>query len=60
VTGKGHRIGAPDETNFEFGLDCILDHASRLIDDGSKAVKRAPSRQRKTAATRVRNNTTAP
>src|SRR5262249_45837729 len=20
VTGKGHRIGAPDETNFEFGL----------------------------------------
>jgi AcrR family transcriptional regulator len=59
VTGKGHRIGAPDETNFEFGLDCILDHASRLIDEGSKAVKRSPSRQRKAPATRVRSNTTA-
>ena len=53
VTGKGHRIGAPDETNFEYGLDCILDHAGRLIEEGSKssakAGKSAPSRQRKTA-----------
>jgi hypothetical protein len=47
VTGKGHRIGAPDETNFEYGLDCILDHAGRLIEEGSKAAK--PSRQRKAA-----------
>ncbi|GAB7142513.1 TetR/AcrR family transcriptional regulator [Mycobacterium riyadhense] len=50
VTGKGHRIGAPDETNFEYGLDCILDHASRLIADAAKAARRAPARQRKTAA----------
>jgi AcrR family transcriptional regulator len=49
VTGKGHRIGAPDETNFEYGLECILDHADRLIDEGSKAAKSAPSRQRKAA-----------
>ena len=35
VTGKGHRIGAPDETNFEYGLDCILDHAGRLIEKSS-------------------------
>jgi hypothetical protein len=49
VTGKGHRIGAPDETNFEFGLDCILDHASRLIEESSKAGQSAPSRQRKAA-----------
>jgi AcrR family transcriptional regulator len=47
VTGLGHRIGAPDETNFEYGLDCILDHASRLIDEGAKAAKSATSRPRK-------------
>jgi len=45
VTGQGHRIGAPDETNFEYGLDCILDHAGRLIEKSSQA----PSRQRKAA-----------
>src|SRR5271166_4914900 len=45
VTGQGHRIGAPDETNFEFGLDCILDNASRLIEQGSKST----GRQRKPA-----------
>ena len=53
VTGKGHRFGAPDETNFEYGLDCILDHASRLIDEGSKPGKSAPSRQRKAAKSPV-------
>lgn len=36
VTGKGHRIAAPDETNFEYGLECILDHASQLIEAGAK------------------------
>ena len=46
VTGIGHRIGAPDETNFEYGLKCILDHAGRLIEEGaSKSAK--PSRRRK-------------
>jgi len=39
VTGQGHRIGAPDETNFEFGLDCILDHAGSLIEKGGKGGK---------------------
>ncbi|MBI2703246.1 MULTISPECIES: TetR/AcrR family transcriptional regulator [Mycobacterium] len=50
VSGKGHRIAAPDETNFEYGLECILDHAGQLIEAGkssSKAVKSAP---RKAAA----------
>ena len=27
VTGEGHHIGAADDNNFEYGLDCILDHA---------------------------------
>jgi AcrR family transcriptional regulator len=30
------RIGAADDHNFEFGLQCILEHAERLIDEGSK------------------------
>ena len=29
---KGLRSGAPDERNFEYGLRCILDRASRLIE----------------------------
>ncbi|CPR10152.1 TetR family transcriptional regulator [Mycobacterium bohemicum DSM 44277] len=49
VTRQGHRIGAPDETNFEYGLDCILDHAAGLIEKGSRAAKSPSSRQRKTA-----------
>jgi hypothetical protein len=52
VTRIGHRIGAPDETNFEYGLNCILDHASGLIEEsnaGSKGSKAGPSRQRRPA-----------
>ena len=37
VSGEGHRIGAADNRNFEFGLECILDHASRLIEEGKKS-----------------------
>lgn len=42
VTGEGHRIGAADDTNFEYGLDCILDHAARLIEQSP-----APSPRRR-------------
>ena len=62
VTRIGHRIGAPDETNFEYGLTCILDHASRLIDESneSKGSKAAPARQRKPAkSTTARTRTKA-
>ena len=41
---EGHRIGAADDVNFEFGLDCILDHAERLIEQGAQ-----PSRPAKPA-----------
>ena len=34
LTRRGHRIGIADDINFEYGLTCILDHASRLIDEG--------------------------
>jgi AcrR family transcriptional regulator len=47
VSRIGHRIGAPDETNFEYGLNCILDHASGLIDEGSNTTKSTTSRPRK-------------
>src|ERR1700741_4353876 len=50
ITRIGHRIGAPDETNFEYGLNCILDHADRLIEGGKGSKgKSAPTRHRKAA-----------
>lgn len=45
MTAKGYHIGAADDNNFEFGLDCILDHAGRLIEQRSKTT----GKQRKTA-----------
>src|ERR1700741_1672768 len=41
LTSEGHRIGASDEQNFEYGLECILDHAERLIEAGKKTAKPA-------------------
>jgi hypothetical protein len=51
VTDEGHRIGASDENNFEYGLDCILDHAARLI-EASTTAKPAGAQRRKAAAPR--------
>jgi AcrR family transcriptional regulator len=48
LAAKGHRLAAAGEKNFEYGLDCILDHASRLIDEGRKG----GSRPRKSAPKR--------
>ena len=48
ATAKGHRIGAADEFNFDYGLECILDHADTL--DSKRPVEeeaRARSAQRK-------------
>jgi AcrR family transcriptional regulator len=53
MTAKGHHIGAADDNNFEYGLDCILDHASRLIEQGSKST----ARQRKSTSSRPRKST---
>jgi hypothetical protein len=46
LSDDDHRIGAPDDNNFEYGLDCILDHAERLIEQAS--AKAAPAQRRKT------------
>jgi AcrR family transcriptional regulator len=55
MTTKGHHIGAADDNNFEYGLDCILDHASALVEHGSKSTARqrksTPARQRKSSST---------
>jgi AcrR family transcriptional regulator len=52
MTTKGHHIGAADDNNFEYGLDCILDHAARLIEQGSKST----GRQRKSTSPRQRKS----
>ncbi|OBB37495.1 TetR family transcriptional regulator [Mycobacterium sp. 852002-51961_SCH5331710] len=47
VTEKGHHIGAADDKNFEFGLDCILDRASSLIEENkAKPAKKSAARKR--------------
>lgn len=43
VTGEGHSFGASDENNFEFGLDCILEHAARRLGPTAK-IKPRPRR----------------
>jgi AcrR family transcriptional regulator len=58
VTEKGHHIGAADERNFEFGLECILDHADRLIVAAESPVK-GGGKGAKAPATRGRSKTTA-
>ena len=41
LTREGHRIGASDDQNFEYVLECILDHAERLIEAGNRQAKAA-------------------
>jgi AcrR family transcriptional regulator len=50
ASAQGHRSGAPDDRNFEYGLDCILDHAGRLLESGSQqaAAKKSPAPRRRT------------
>jgi AcrR family transcriptional regulator len=51
-----HRIATPDDTNFEYALNCMLDHAERLIAAGAPKAKAATkaaksaARPRKAAA----------
>ena len=44
ATAKGHRIGAADDINFDYGLECILDHAERLIETCEEARPPRPRR----------------
>ncbi len=42
VRREGHRVGAADDVSFEFGLECLLDHAEQLIE----ASKKNPTRKK--------------
>jgi AcrR family transcriptional regulator len=59
VTAKGHHIGAADEKNFEFGVECILDHASRLIGEGGKKPAKAAPKANKASGPRTRSKAAA-
>ncbi|MGW4101181.1 MULTISPECIES: TetR/AcrR family transcriptional regulator [unclassified Mycobacterium] len=50
VTSEGHRIGAADEKNFEYGLECILDHAAQRIAANAGKTKKTPARRKVTAS----------
>lgn len=54
VTEEGHRIGASDDKSFEYGLNCILDHAARLIAEQADgpAPRRAAAAPRRKATAR--------
>ena len=51
IVRAGHHLSASNDRNFEFGLECILDHAGRLIEKNVKPARKTPARDRK-AATR--------
>jgi hypothetical protein len=59
VTAKGHHIGAADDKNFEFGLECILDHASRLLGEDGKRPAKAARKATKAAGPRTRTKAPA-
>lgn len=44
VTQKGHHLSASDDRNFEFGLECILEHAARLIARDAKPARKATAK----------------
>jgi AcrR family transcriptional regulator len=55
-----HRIATTDDANFEYALNCILDHAERLIEGGnSPKAKAAPKAAKSSAARRPRNKAAA-
>ncbi|MEU6562438.1 TetR/AcrR family transcriptional regulator [Nocardia nova] len=51
ASAKGLHSGAPDDHNFEYGLDLILEHADRIIE--SKPGRRSSTSARKTAAAKA-------
>ncbi|VEG53201.1 TetR family transcriptional regulator [Mycolicibacterium aurum] len=44
VIQKGHHLSAADDRNFEFGLECILDHAGSLLEQAKKPARKAPAK----------------
>ncbi len=70
ASAKGLRSGAPDDHNFEYGLELILEHADRIIESkGSRrsstpakkatAAKKAPAKKVPAAKTPAKKTTAA-
>ncbi|MBX7455783.1 TetR/AcrR family transcriptional regulator C-terminal domain-containing protein [Mycolicibacterium sp. 3033] len=60
IVQTGHHLNASDERNFEFGLECILDHAGRLLEANTKpAAKSGGAKAAKSPAGRTRGKTAA-
>ena len=55
IVQAGHHRVASDDRTFEFGLECILDHAARLLEANTKPARKAA----KSAATGARSRTAA-
>ena len=55
---QGRRSGAPDERNFEYGLECILDHAAARLSATGDTPARTPGK--KTAAKKTQPAKTPP
>ncbi|MEZ0341263.1 TetR/AcrR family transcriptional regulator [Mycobacterium sp. pV006] len=41
ITQQGHHLSGSDDRNFEYGLECILEHASRLLEQNKKSPRKA-------------------
>ncbi|MGW6725965.1 TetR/AcrR family transcriptional regulator C-terminal domain-containing protein [Nocardia sp. NPDC055029] len=50
ASARGHHSGAPDDHNFEYGLDCILERAVRLIATPAKKTPATKAAAKKTPA----------
>ncbi|MGV9408751.1 TetR/AcrR family transcriptional regulator [Nocardia sp. NPDC003693] len=54
AAARGHHSGVPDDHNFDFGLDCILEHAERRLTAGASEKAAPAARRTKPAAPRAR------
>lgn len=54
ANAKGIQSGAPNDRNFEYGLDCILDQASRLL-EARQAEGKTPQSKKSPSAAAVTN-----
>lgn len=65
LMAEGHRIAVADTRNFDYALECILDHAERLIEErktveaGTKHVANPAARRARKTATPARTTRTA-
>lgn len=57
LSAKGHRLGVANESNFEYGLECILDHADRLIENANAKSGSSAKKSTKTTGTRRKSAT---